>query len=228
MKVSELKVAEKIKVGTIGKGEPIVWLIGAHGHYQKEHTVIITENTLGNITFSPANPIEKIRDRRLWGNNRYRDSYVRAYLSNDSFLQAVFSPGEIAAIAPTTIKAIRPDIDISGDEKIDTMTDLLFLLSASEVGLEDENEEGHIIKLFKKASFRRALDISGDADWWLLRTACASDSYNVRYVDTSGALTYNSAFDGFRGLRPACNLVSNHLVSEPDNEGCYGLITDGA
>jgi hypothetical protein len=225
MKVSELKVAEKIKVGTIGNGEPIAWLVGAHGHYQKGHTVIITENTLGNITFSPANPIDKIGDRRLFGNNRYFDSYVRKYLNND-FLKMVFTPGEIAAIAPTAIKAIRPQVDISGDEKTDAMIDWLFFLSTAETGLEEENEEGRIIKLFRKASFRRALDINGAADWWWLRTPYASNSYNVRVVGTTGALANYSAYYGSRGLRPACNLVSNHLVSEPDNEGCYGLITD--
>jgi hypothetical protein len=224
MTVSELKVAEKIKFGTIGKGDPIVWLVGAHGHYREGHTVIIAENTLGNITFSPANPIDKIRERRLYGNNRYRDSYVRKYL-NDDFLKAVFSPGEIAALVPAVIKAIRPDIDISEDEKTDTMTDLLFLLSASETGLDEENEEGRIIKLFEKSLFRRALDIDGDADWWWLRTPCASYSYDVRYVNPTGALYYNHAYGGHRGLRPACNLVSNHLVSEPDNDGCYGLET---
>jgi hypothetical protein len=226
MKVSELKVAEKIKVGKIGNDEPIVWLIGAHGHYQKGNTVIIAENTLGNITFSPANPADKIRNRRLYGNNRYLDSYVRKYLNGD-FLKAVFSPGEIAAIAPTGIKAIRPDVDISGDEKTDAMTDLLFLLSASEIGLDGEGEEGRLIALFKKALFRRARDIDGDADWWWLRTAYASFSDHVRSVYPSGALRNYGAYNGLWGLRPACNLVSNYLVSEPDNEGCYGLITEG-
>jgi hypothetical protein len=226
MKVSELKVAEKIKVGKTGKGEPIIWLVGGHGHYQKGNTVIIAENTLGNITFSPANPIDKIRDRRFFGNNRYLDSYVRKYL-NDDFLKSVFSPDEIAAIAPTGIKAIKPDVDIIGDEKTDTMADLFFLLSASEIGLEEENEEGRIIKLFRRASFRRAYDIDGAADWWWLRTPYASYSFDVRIVHPTGALGNDHAYNGNWGLRPACNLVSSHLVSGPDNEGCYDLIKEG-
>jgi hypothetical protein len=226
MKVSDLKAAEKIKVGKIGNNEPLIWLVGAHGHYQKGHTVIITENTIGNITFSPANPIDKDRDRRLYGNNRYYDSYIRKCL-NDTFLKTVFSPFETAAIAPTEIRAVKPDIDVLGSgEKIDAMTDMLFLLSASEAGLDEENEEGRIIKLFRNAPFRRALDIDGDADWWWLRTPYPSNSCVVRLVNTAGTLVSSSACHGVRGLRPACNLVSTHLVSGPDNDGCYALTAE--
>jgi hypothetical protein len=223
MKVSEMKVADKIKVGKIGKDEPVIWLVGAHGHYRKGITVIIAENTLGNITFSPANPVDKNEDRRLYGNNRYYDSYVRKYL-NDVFFKTVFSPFETAAITPVEIKAIKPAIDVSGNgEKIDVMADLVFLLSASEVGLDGENEEGRLIKLFKKTSRRRPRGVDGDADWWWLRTPDPSTPRGARYVNAVGALCSYDAYNGSRGLRPACNLASTHPVSGPDNDGYYTL-----
>jgi len=46
----------------------------------------------------------------------------------------------------------------------------------------------------------------------------ASNSYNVRNVNSSGALNNNSACNGRRGVRPLCYLNSEILVSIPGEE----------
>jgi hypothetical protein len=111
----------------------------------------------------------------------------------------------------TEFNVIQPNVDGGG---IDPIFDLLFLLSASEAGLNKEDAEGSIIELFKDEENRIAFDIDDNEDWWWLRTPYASYSYNARYVSTSGTLNHGYAYSGSGGLRPACNLSSDHPVSK--------------
>ena len=46
----------------------------------------------------------------------------------------------------------------------------------------------------------------------------ASNSYNVRNVNSSGAMNWNNAYNGNRGVRPLCNLKSEILVSYLNGE----------
>lgn len=46
----------------------------------------------------------------------------------------------------------------------------------------------------------------------------ASNSYNVRNVNSSGALYYYYAYDGNNGVRPLCYLNSEILVSIPEED----------
>jgi hypothetical protein len=212
IKIAELKSGEKIKFGSIN-GEPIIWSIAEQGHkgFPEGAVTVVTDRTLGNITFSPANPLEKDHNRRLYGVNRYKDSYVRACLNSNKFLESVFGVDVLDAIVKTEIKIRQPDID--GGE-IDSVIDSLFLLSASEVGLEEEDEEGSLIELFADGKNRRALDIDGARDWWWLRSAIVSYSCDVRYVSTDGSTNYSHAYLGTFGVRPACNLKISYLVSK--------------
>ena len=58
--------------------------------------------------------------------------------------------------------------------------------------------------------------------WWWTLTPWTCDpeySHNVRLVSSSGALNWNHAFYGSRGVRPLCHLESSIFVSVPDEEG---------
>ena len=46
----------------------------------------------------------------------------------------------------------------------------------------------------------------------------SGNSYNVRNVNTSGALNNNNAYGGYRGVRPLCALKSDILVSYDEDE----------
>lgn len=64
--------------------------------------------------------------------------------------------------------------------------------------------------------------------WWWLADAYASGSYNVRVVNSSGAMDWNIAYSGL-GVRPLCNLSSGILVSDrPDSDGAYTIIWNRA
>jgi hypothetical protein len=211
VQIAELKIGDKITFGRINS-EPLVWSIAEQNHkgFPAGTVTIVPVRTLGNITFAPANPLDKIRERRLYGNSRYKDSYVRRYINSDEFLKAVFSPEELDAVVETEIRVKQPDVDGGG---IDVISDRLFLLSASEAGLDDDGAEGEAIELFKDDKNRCALDIDGDPDWWWLRSPYVSLSDYVRIVITDGSTSNNNAYNGNFGVRPACNLLSSNLVS---------------
>lgn len=66
--------------------------------------------------------------------------------------------------------------------------------------------------------YRRNRDVIPNADdWWWLSTAysTAANGYehSARYVYSDGALDRNSAYSGLYGLRPACYLDSDLLIS---------------
>jgi hypothetical protein len=149
-----------------------------------------------------------------------------------------FSAEEIAAIITTTLTVNKATVDGGGQE---TYQDKIFLLSGTEVGFTTDTAEGSILDGFSSENASRiayptadavsnstytSSSLKTDAAWiWWLRTPYASYSFNVRRVNTSGALNNAAACDGDRGLRPACNLLSSNLVSDTvDADGCYTLL----
>lgn len=71
--------------------------------------------------------------------------------------------------------------------------------------------------------YRRNRDVIPNADdWWWLSTAysTAANGYehSARYVSSDGALYWSLAYYGRNGLRPACYLDSDLLISVEDDE----------
>ena len=76
--------------------------------------------------------------------------------------------------------------------------------------------------------YRRNRDVIPNADdWWWLSTAysTASNGYehSARYVWSGGSLGWDSAFNGSGGLRPACYLDSDLLISMDGDEQYTGI-----
>lgn len=71
--------------------------------------------------------------------------------------------------------------------------------------------------------YRRNRDVIPNADdWWWLSTAFSTKSNGyeslARRVHTDGTLHWGLAYNGYRGLRPACYLDSDLLISVEDDE----------
>ncbi|MDE8691540.1 DUF6273 domain-containing protein, partial [Faecalibacterium sp. DFI.5.82] len=71
--------------------------------------------------------------------------------------------------------------------------------------------------------YRRNRDVIPNAeDWWWLSTAFSTKSNGyeslARYVSSDGALHWDGACFGIRGLRPDCYLDSDLLISVEDDE----------
>lgn len=59
--------------------------------------------------------------------------------------------------------------------------------------------------------------------------AYAGSAFSARCVNTDGALDWDFAYGGRIGLRPACNLSSDLLISDSvDSDGCYTVIYNQA
>ena len=70
---------------------------------------------------------------------------------------------------------------------------------------------------------------SGAAWYYWLRDAYAGSALCARGVGSGGSLDWRGAFDGYYGLRPACNLSSDLLISDSvDSDGCYTVIYNQA
>ncbi len=153
------------------------------------------------------------------------------YDSQAGFLNA-FTAQEKAALLETTLQIAG----WSGNGT--TWTGKVFFLSSNEVGLETIANNGTAMAYFDSANKRIAYpsakavansdytSVSTSSAWyWWLRNSYPSNSSHVRRVYADGSLYNSYACPGSYGVRPACNLSSNILVSDTtDGDGCYTVI----
>lgn len=90
-------------------------------------------------------------------------------------------------------------------------------------GLKDYGTCTVTIFLLTVDQYRRNRDVIPNADdWWWLSTAFSTKSNGyeslARFVYADGTLYRNHAYYGYRGLRPACYLDSDLLISVEDDE----------
>lgn len=153
---------------------------------------------------------------------------------------AMLEDNFVAALQQTTLTVVKNTVTDGGG--YETLTAKMFLASTTEVGLANENNiaEGSKLALFSSDASRLAYptaqavsnsdytsaSFNTGAPWyWWLRTPYVSYSYIVRYVSTSGAVNYYDAYNGYWGVRPLCNLLSEILVSDTVNSrGNYEII----
>ena len=101
-------------------------------------------------------------------------------------------------------------------------------------GLKDYGTCTVTIFLLTVDQYRRNRDVIPNADdWWWLSTAFSTKSNGyeslARGVNSDGTLNRYFAYLGNLGLRPACNLSSDLLISDSvDSDGCYTVIYNQA
>ena len=252
--------------------QDIIWQVGAKNHsgYPGNSVTLVTDKIIDIRGFDAKEPSNSNSDRRSYGNNRYRDSNLRQWLNKagspwfekthsadepptdagtnnngtgydkrDGFLSA-FNSDELAAILNTNLTVAKNTVTDGGG--VEQVTDKVFLLSNTEVGLANEpsGAEGSKLPLFTDNTSRvgkptkQAVDNSGythgslniNSGWhWWLRSPNSSSSRNVRSVSSDGSLGSYIAYRGNYGVRPALNLKSDIGVSDnPDSNGVYTLI----
>lgn len=160
----------------------------------------------------------------VWSShNPYSDKAGFLAMLEDSF---------VAALLDTTVTVAKNTVTDGGS--YETVTAKMHLPSTTEVGLANENNiaEGVKLALFTDNTSRLAYptakcvsnstytnsSLNTSAAWYYrLRTPNSGDSYFVRIVLSSGALSYHYACNGNWGVRPLCNLNSSILVSDSTN-----------
>lgn len=266
--LSNLPVGAKIKdVGTKYNGEVITWLVGGHNHYGANQTALVSEKIISLKAFDAKEASNSNSDRKTYGNNCYSQSNIRQWLNSStaSWYSAQHSadaqpnnanvwsnyneydaePGFLTnfsenmrnALVPTTLTVAKNTVTDGGGSE--AVSDKVFLLSNTEVGLVNENNiaEGKLMSLFSTASNRitkptatavskseytnSSLNANSDWNYWL-RTPYASSSNFARCVNEYVTINISSAYYGNVGVRPALNLNSTIAVSDaPDADGAY-------
>ena len=140
---------------------------------------------------------EDITELRAFDENDCNDwskSTSRTYLNGPFLDNLIDKVGSSEAFAEV-------DVDLTSDD-----------------GLKDYGTCKAIIFLLTLDQYRRNRDVIPNAsDWWWLvtsfSTAANGSAFNARRVDSDGALSYGYAYNGHYGLRPACYLDSDLLIS---------------
>lgn len=275
-KISALPVKAKVRdTKTKYNGVTIGWVIGDKGHagYPAGAVTLVAERIL---TLKCFDAIESGggNSRNSYGNNRYIYSNIRQWLNKtgtgwyvqqhsydrppsnanvrnnyneydaEAGFKTSFGAEMLSAILPTTLVVAKPTCDGGGSE---TMTDDIFLLSVTEVGLGTENgiSEGSVLAMFSDANSLKCMptsqavskseytntSLSASQNWrWWLRSPNARYGDGARSVSSVGSLSNgDGSLDGSGGVRPALNLSSDILVSDtPDAEGYYTIIWNNA
>ena len=169
----------------------------------------------------------------------YGNVAVNPYQSAAGFLNS-FTTNERNSLLNTTITVGKSSTDGGGTE---TCQDKIFSLSCTEVGLTGDHVCGSKLAIFSDSYSRMAKvtaecvansnypsNPAANASWyWWLRDAYASSSGFAYFVPADGTLSRNYVCNGYFGLRPACNLSADLLVSDStDSDGCYTIIYNSA
>ena len=269
--LSSLPVGAKVKdTNTKYNGATITWLVGGHNHYATNQTALVSECIISLKAFDAKEPNNADTNRKNYGNNRYSVSNIRRWLNSSAttwysaqhstdappnntnvwnnyneydaevgFLTN-FSENMRNALVPTTLTVAKNTVTDGGGSE--TVSDSVFLLSNTEVGLANENSiaEGKLMSLFSTASNRIAkptsqavsnseytdstLNASSVWRYWL-RTPSAPSSCHAHIVYSDGSFDNYLAYYGHYGVRPALNLNSTIAVSDaPDADGAYTIV----
>jgi hypothetical protein len=140
------------------------------------------------------------------------------------------------ALLNDTITVAKSSTDGGGSEQI---TRKVRLLTRTEVFGDTENgtAEGTQWPIFtdnnsrlayptaeavSKSEYKTSSLSSSQPWWWWLLTPYAGSAYSVRLVYSDGTLSYDSAWCGYGGVRPALFLAPDTLVSDTtDTDGAY-------
>ena len=170
---------------------------GTAFNYAGQRWVVLEHNATGTLCLT-----EKIVEDRAFddGNcNDFSKSSSLRYL-NGPFLDTLID----AAVCSSAF--LTSELDLTTDD-----------------GLKDYGTCNVTIFLLTVDQYRRNRDVIPNADdWWWLSTAFSAKSNGyeslARYVYTDGTLNWYLAYLGLRGLRPACYLDSDLLISVEDDE----------
>ena len=170
---------------------------GTAFNYAGQRWVVLEHNATGTLCLT-----EKIVEDRAFddGNcNDFSKSSSLRYL-NGPFLDTLIDAAGCSSAFLTT------ELDLTTDD-----------------GLKDYGTCTVTIFLLTVDQYRRNRDVIPNADdWWWLSTAFSTKSNGyeslARVVNSGGTLNRNSADFGVRGLRPACYLDSDLLISVEDDE----------
>lgn len=271
--LSSLPVGAKVvDKGTKYNGVPIVWLVGGQNHYAEGLTALVSEKAITLKPFDAREPNNTNGDRAGYGNNRYAQSNIRQWLNSDKaswysaqhsadvpptkdnvqgfFNSYYLEKGFLTNFSTTMLKSLvsvpltvaKNTVTDGGGSEV--VSDKVFLLGTSEVGLTKENSivEGTLLPLFTTADYSRVAYPTTEAVsqseyqntsilapsrplGYHLRTPYSMTSYSNRSVSSYGSSNSSNSYTCTDGVRPALNIKSEILVTDVVNaNGEYEIL----
>lgn len=163
-----------------------------------------------------------------------------AYYEAAGFLNA-FTVNERNALLDTTILSVAHSYDGGGNV---TTTDKMFLLSVNEVGTDSKTIGDSAFSYFKNTAKRTATPsascisnsnygggvlIPQNVYIYNLRDAKTASEESNACVLSEGEIGGTTAYSGKMGLRPACNISQDTLLTDTtDADGCYTFVFNRA
>jgi hypothetical protein len=188
-----------------------------------ESGLVVTPIETGADTLLPVNHHQRCR----YGSNNYVESAIRQWLNDDTdnfiwepktnydrpstyttkgFLK-LLDPELVAVLGSVEKQVARNTITDNGGQ--DTFSDKVFLLSKVEAGLGTEGTTTgeKVYPYYDGISNAGRIKLLNDSprSWWL-RSPLVGSSRNARFVNTSGAVDYGTAYSA-HGLAPACVII---------------------
>ena len=216
-------------------------------------TIIVRDRYIEHLCFDAKEPRNPDENRAKYGNNHYSKSCVRQYLNADgsNWFQAKheydeppytenvygssyarnlgyltnFSQSFKDALCKAEIKTLN-----TATSKVETVHDSVWLLSKTEIGIEDDYQEGEFFPYFADHRARGAHPrqeyynrCDSETEYlYFLRSPYKNTSYEVHTISEDGDLGRHYAYFGLAGIRPAVLLKSETPVSDkPDGYGVY-------
>lgn len=183
-----------LKPGTVYNAGPVA--VRVLEHFADGKTLVITDECIADRPFT-CQPFKPNRPED-WKANNWRTSTLRADL-NRNFLNSFDEAGG-PILSENIIPAEWDLTDSAGNNAYGSVTDKIGLLTEA---------------MFRKYSEQGLLDLD---DWWWLITPYAGSSYDARFVYADGTLSYNIAYDGSGGVRPALYVESEIEVELEEGE----------
>ncbi|WKY45984.1 DUF6273 domain-containing protein [Eubacteriaceae bacterium ES2] len=193
------KKAEKLELGSEISLGGRIW-IAKRKSESAEIVTLALKTALKNMEFDEAEPGNPDEWRADYGNNDYRLSNIRQWLNsrgNDWFRKQheYDAPPEVYEYTNGFLTDFT-EKELDAIKKLEN-GDLFYLPSVDEVDLVTGDE-------FNK-------------EWVWTRTPSSGNSFSVRSVYSSGALGNYSAYLGYYGVRPLCNLTSETELEKVDD-----------
>lgn len=197
----------------------IEWLVADHAKYH-DGTVLFSKDVLCCRPFDEPKEYYEDKYRRQFGSNRWKDSNIREWLT-DEFFNGSFSD----RLAELTIYSLREtavpecDRDSSMIYVGDSTGEPVFLLSDAEIGCEEDCKALELFKGENKEKYLMAEVCPGLTWYWWLRSPFAGFSDFTCRVGLDGSLSCSNPCSDDRGVRPACVISSSAPVNKRKNGG---------
>ncbi|MBS6311644.1 MAG: fibronectin type III domain-containing protein [Firmicutes bacterium] len=217
-KLSNLANKSKVKFGSL-YGSPIVWIVADKNHagYPSNSVTLVTNQIIKMLCFDATEPSNGNSDRRGYGNNRYIYSNLRQWLNSPAAAGQWYTAQHSADQTPDSShvwNGVNPYSGLAGFLNAFTANERAALLNTTiTVGKSSTDGGGTETctdKIFPLSCTE--VGLSGDH-------VCGSKL--AIFSDNSSRIA--------TGLRPACNLSSDLLISDSvDSDGCYTVIYNQA